>query len=111
MRLINVKQERVHLAYINGIDSLEDYQYNKELLNRERLNLIKKLENLKTTEYKTCTKNNTEFNAVSALLADKSIPENIKSGAIRSICNRIVYNKATETLDFYFINPSISNNT
>lgn len=111
MRLINVKQERVHLAYINGIDSLEDYQYNKELLNRERLNLVKKLENLKTTEYKTCTKNNTEFNAVSALLADKSIPENIKSGAIRSICNRIVYNKATETLDFYFINPSISNNT
>lgn len=111
MRLINVKQERIRLAYINGIDSLEDYQYNKELLNRERLNLVRRLEDLKTTDCKTSKNKFTEFKTVSALLADKNISESIKSIAIRSICDKIVYSKATETLDFYFINHSISNST
>lgn len=101
------KEFRIKEAYRNGIDSLEEYKQNKELLLREKENLEKQLS--------ACCHNSKEspedinaamvqrIKGVYDILASDSFDAFQKNAALKSIVSQIVYNKEEDTVDiFYF---------
>lgn len=98
------KEERIREAYVNGIDTLEEYKRNKQLISKER-------ENLKQQLLSFSISNNQELNipekkqpisdVIMALESDDF--SNIeKNEAIRSIIEKIVYDKQNETILVYY---------
>lgn len=106
LKRIVAKEERARNAYLDGVDSLEEYKRNKELLERRSTELtelitaastttvdekIAKIELLKRIE-----------NVISILESDCDFIQ--KSNALRSIVRKIVFFKDLKTLVFsYFI--------
>ena len=102
--MLETKEERIRLAYINGIDTVEDYQLNKDLINRERKELNKRLEELENTTSGSDVDINTRVKAAATILNSKTSSNEEKSLVLKSICDKIIYDKANETLEFFFIN-------
>ncbi len=102
--MLETKEERIRLAYINGIDTVEDYQLNKDLINRERKELNKRLEELENTTSSSDVDINTRVKAAATILNSKTSSNEEKSLVLKSICDKIIYDKANETLEFFFIN-------
>ena len=96
------KMSKIKEAYINGIDTLEEYKYNKDSLKKEYddiSNKINEFENINDND-----KNNSKKNMLDNIKNAFSIIENndvdvfTKNKALRSICNKIIYDKANNTL-------------
>lgn len=96
---IDKKQERIKRAYIDGIDSLEEYKTNKTILEKQRKEILKKL----TPPKNKPEKSNASIldNIKSVLLILESDTDATKKGdAIRSICKQIEYDKDNDTMSF-----------
>lgn len=103
LQLLPTKEERIRLAYMEGIDSLDDYKINKELLQKEKDNLNKKLKELESNKPDLDVDFSKEIMSVVQLLNDENVPDTKKSMALKSICQKIVYDKNSQTLDFYLV--------
>ncbi|MFA9464090.1 MAG: recombinase family protein [Velocimicrobium sp.] len=99
---IDKKLKRIRSAFINGIDTLDEYKSSKEKLESEKNDLLKYLQtsNSPTNEDKEKMISNIE-NVIS-IITDEESDMFRKSQAIRSICEKIVYNKEADEIDFFF---------
>ena len=101
------KEKRIRAAYQNGIDSLEEYRQNKNMIaaERERLNRqIKKLtENLAPAPAAGHSQEMRRriHGVVDILRSDAS--KETKSQAIRSICDKIVFDRAACKVRIYCV--------
>lgn len=94
--------ERAREAYLNEVDSLEQYKGNKE-------SIEKKIADLKALQSAERTPAAVDFDALSQKVVDvidfisneKATPQ-AKNEALRTIINKIVYEKASESLAIYF---------
>lgn len=97
---LDKKEERIKAAYIDGIDSLDEYKKNKKTIEKQRTKLEKQLalpkpESTQDTDAAILT--NIE-NVIRILEGDY---DNTKKGeAIRSICNKITYNRKEDSVIF-----------
>ncbi|MDD3340313.1 MAG: recombinase family protein [Lachnospiraceae bacterium] len=101
------KEDRIKEAYRNGIDTLEEYKENKELLVQERKSL--------ETRIAACVPFVTEvdnsrmimserISGVYDILSSDSFNAVQKSTAVKSIISKIIYRKEEDTADiFYFL--------
>lgn len=100
------KEERIKQAYRDGIDTLEEYKENKNILSREREKLesqLSKLTSHKKQNSKTIKRialNNIQN--VYEIIQDDTIPMNIRNEAIKSVVEKIVFDRENNNLDFYF---------
>lgn len=90
------KQKRIKEAYLDGIDTLEEYKTNKMKLDAERKNaeeqlsdMVNRLPNRKA-QAKTITK---RVESVYALLTDNTIDMQMKYNAAHFLINKIIYHK------------------
>lgn len=111
IKMLSVKEERIRLAYMSGIDTLEDYKINKDLLQKEALQLDARLEELTKTATEPEIDMDKEILSAAAILSDETVSDDTKSLCLKAICDRIVFDKSSDTLDFFFINRGISNGT
>ena len=96
LKNINKKINAIKNAYLNEIDTLEEYKKNKALLNLEKDKINAKLLKLnKLYKIKTETFNN--------LLKTNTISIDKKIFAIKSIIKKIIYKKSEKTFEIYFI--------
>jgi DNA invertase Pin-like site-specific DNA recombinase len=100
---LDVKSERIKAAYINGVDTLEEYKANKNAIVDERNLLIKQIKDIN----KIATKNHKpemlkRVNKVYNILMDDNADMLVKNRAIRSVCEKITYNKREGLIDIYF---------
>ena len=100
------KEKRIKDAYINEIDTLEEYRDNKAAINLQRENLLKQLEN--TAKEKTLTNEKQYETEIRHSL--KSIIQMIETNpekyveignALREHVSQIVYNKEKDHMTFY----------
>lgn len=99
LKKINKKEERIKEAYRDGIDTLEEYKSNKAILisDREKLMIIMqnrkdgKKEKLPIQKY---------YDIIEILKSDNFSVEQ-KNETLKSVCEKIVYDKKSEILDFY----------
>lgn len=101
---VGQKEKRARDAYIEGIDSKEDYKKIRELLNEERQELEDALHLLEASPQagnNDAIMLNRISNVLDMLRSDEiSIPE--KNAALKSIVDKITYNKAENHIDVYY---------
>lgn len=103
---IEQKEKRIRAAYLDGVESLEDYKYYKSMLEEEKADVAAKLAQAVSQEVtEEFDKHQLIENASQAvkLLESSTVTLEQKCDAIRSICEKITYDKETEQLSFYFI--------
>lgn len=99
---LELKEQRIKAAYVDGIDSLDEYKANKLKLEDER---IKIMEELEITEHKeeedtiSLMLDNVK-NVYDILLSDENIVK--KNNAIKSIIEKIVFHRDEMNIDIYF---------
>ena len=104
---ISSRMDRVREAYENGIDTMEEYRENKSRLSSEQEKLKAKLKELQEmqeadTEKKSSAQMLQSVQSVYSVLADPEIPYETKGQALRSIVEKIVYDKPNKKLLFYY---------
>ena len=95
------------------MDSLEEYRENKEILLKERQHLSDRLESLTICRDDTKDHGSEMLQRISSvyqlLLSDAAM--SVKSEALRSVVEKIVYDKETDVLKVYYIYSPASTRT
>lgn len=105
IKKIDVKLQRIKEAYMNGIDTLEEYKENKRIVQGEKDSLEKQLSELK--EEKSSTKNEDKdmlmrVKNVYDILSSDSVDVTTKSEVLRSVVDKIVYDREKDLLKVYY---------
>lgn len=97
------KELRIKEAYINGIDTLEEYKSNKEMINRERISLLEKIEKIKSSsndEHKQEMLKRVKN--VYDIITKDDVDNVTKNKAMKSVIEKIVFNKSEGNIDIFF---------
>lgn len=100
LRDIEKKQERIKIAYMDGVDTLEEYKSNKEILEKQKKEIMRQLTPPKQKSeksYDSILLANIE-NVINILESDTDMAR--KGEAIRSVCSSITLNKETDSVIF-----------
>lgn len=97
----NIKLERIKAAYQNGIDTLEEYKVNKKRITSsiEKIKAEMSEKNIALIDKNEYIK---KMSHVLNVIKDPAQPEDAKNRALRSIVEKIIYNKAEKRLDIFF---------
>ena len=99
------KMERIREAYLNEIDTLEDYKRNKEMLEKRRIDLQKLLDNLAASSSAAPADYKEQFlSQIQSVLniIESDAPNTLKAEALRGVVQKIVFYKDTNTLEFHY---------
>lgn len=105
IKKIDVKLQRIKEAYMNGIDTMEEYKENKRIVQGEKDGLEKQLSELK--EEKISTKNEDKdmlmrVKNVYDILSSDSVDATTKNDVLRSVVEKIVYDREKDELKVYY---------
>lgn len=108
LKKISAKEQKIKDAYINGIDTLEEYKENKMIITSEKENLITTINKLKNSEPPKMTKKQQKdilirkIKDVLVILENKKSDYIAKGNAIRSVVSRIVFDRTALSFTFEF---------
>lgn len=101
LKKIEDKERRIKLAYRDGIDTLEEYKENKQLLANEKRDFEIALTNVKS-EPDNKAEMKREIKNVYEIIVDETQDIHIRANALRSVVDKIVYDKPNDELHIYF---------
>ncbi|WP_313133764.1 recombinase family protein [Anaerocolumna sp.] len=100
---ISSKEKRIKTAYINGIDTLEEYKRNKETLLKEKEEILKQINQIKKDINEDHTPEMLQrIKEVYNIITNDKIDNITKNKAMKSILEKIVFNKREGIIDFYY---------
>lgn len=101
---ITLKETRIKEAYRNGIDTLEEYKENKQILANERFEVEKKIEKLTATQsHEQIEEQMRErIHSVYDILISDQFNDETKSEVLRSIVEKIIWYKDENTAEVYY---------
>lgn len=101
---LDLKEKRIKEAYMAGVDSLEEYQSNKNMLDSRRRELIGKLEELETDTGSPENYQEQFLENVTSVIdiLESDADNQLKGEALRSIIQKIIFCKETQTLEFHY---------
>ena len=101
---IEIKEARIKEAYINGIDTIDEYKSNKQLLINEKSKLKQQLVSLKQPSSNQEKKKEIIENSkkIYEILIDNNVSIDKKYNAINTLINHIKYDKVKEELEIYY---------
>lgn len=103
LETIKKKEKRIKDAYINGIDTLKEYQINKTILEKEKKELEEKISNIEQQKNKTKEKATIENKKrIYEILLDPNIEELEKYQIAHKLFNKIEFNKNNNELELYY---------
>ncbi|BCN30140.1 recombinase family protein [Anaeromicropila herbilytica] len=98
------KEDRIREAYINGIDTIEEYLVNKTFLANQKDTIESHLMQIQSQN--TTANNNESLNQkvknVYDILTSDTVSMTQKNLAIKSIFDKIVYDKENDNLSYYY---------
>ena len=103
------KEKRIKDAYMNGIDSMEEYKENKLLLSKERADLEERIKSTNTEpeDNMDIIKNDMKkrIQNVYEIITSDDFSNQEKSDALKSAVEKIVYKKEEEIVDicYYYL--------
>lgn len=97
---LKTKRERIKEAYINEIDTLQEYKDNKKKLDKEEKNLKEELDKLDYENQKSQRKEKTYELCKTAyeILSDDNADDKVKDDIAHKLFDKIVYDKKNNTL-------------
>ena len=96
------KERRIKQAYRDGIDTIEEYKENKDILLKERADLEKLLQQYSeevTVDKKTFAK---QIENVYDIVTNNDTEKLVRANAIRSILSKAVYDKDSDSISLIF---------
>lgn len=105
---LEIKLAKIKDAYIDGIDSLEEYKENKQRILQEREQLTIKIQNLSEASPAALSREESieklldNIRLSLEILKDENATQIEKGNAIRNIVEKIVYDKANNSYTFYY---------
>lgn len=101
---LNSRIERIKLAYMDGIDTLEEYKEKKHFIQNEIEKVNKQIDSLSSKEYEDEKKEKVYNLCESAykVLNDSNVNIDIKERIANQLFDKIIYNKKENTLYVYF---------
>lgn len=96
------KEARIKQAYRDGIDTIEEYKENKQLLNDERKALEKQLEAFSLASDDSNADMLKNISTVYDIIKDTSNDTLTRANAIRSVVDHMAYDKENDKLEVYF---------
>ena len=103
LKAIKEKEKRIKEAYINGVDTLREYQDNKIILEKEKKQLEEKISSLEPPNQEIKKKEVTENGKkVYELLLDTNIDELKKYQITHKLFSKITFNQETNELELYY---------
>lgn len=105
IKKIDVKLQRIKEAYMNGIDTMEEYKENKRIVQGEKDSLEKQLSELKEEKISTKNEDNDmlmKVKNVYDILSSDSVDATTKNEVLRSVVEKIVYDREEDELKVYY---------
>lgn len=105
IKKIDVKLQRIKEAYMNGIDTMEEYKENKRIVQGEKDGLEKQLSELKEEKISTKNEDNDMLMRVKNvydILSSDSVDATTKNEVLRSVVEKIVYDREEDELKVYY---------
>ena len=105
LQRMDMKEQRIKDAYMNGIDTMEEYKENKELLLRERENLEEKIAACSTpreSDDSIDTAMKERIRNVYDIISSSQFSDQEKNEALRSVVEKIIYDRETDTAEIYY---------
>ena len=105
LQRLDMKEQRIKDAYMNGIDTMEEYKENKELLLRERKDLEEKIAACSTpkeSDDSIDTAMKERIRNVYDIISSSQFSDQEKNEALRSVVEKIVYDRETDTAEIYY---------
>lgn len=105
IKKIDVKLQRIKEAYMNGIDTMEEYKENKRIVQGEKDSLEKQLSELKEEKISTKNEDNDMLMRVKNvydILSSDSVDATTKNEVLRSVVEKIVYDREEDELKAYY---------
>lgn len=101
------KEERIRAAYVNGIDSMEEYRRNREMIDSRRKELERLLEGLSTASMNPADYREQFLSRAHSVLdvIESDAPYELKGEALRSIVQKIILHKDTDSLEVHYYLP------
>ena len=105
---LEIKLAKIKDAYIDGIDSLEEYKENKQRILQEREQLTIKIQNLSEASPAALSREESieklldNIRLSLEILKNENATQIEKGNAIRNIVEKIVYDKANNSYTFYY---------
>lgn len=101
---IGVREHRIHIAFENEVDTLEEYKSNKERLKKARENILEQLEKLDSVKPKDGLSKNdvlSQIQTVYDVINNPDVDYEVKGKLMRSLVEDIVYDKENQQLIFH----------
>lgn len=95
------KEARIKQAYRDGIDTIEEYKENKQIIDNERKALEAQLDSLKS-DADSSDEMLQNITSVLGIIKDTSKDTLTRANAIRSVVDHCVYDKENDKLEVYF---------
>lgn len=107
LQKLEMKEKRAKDAYIDGIDSLEEYKQNKQLIQKERESIETSLAQLlasrpQTQETPDDAHMLSSIRSVKDILLSENFSPQQKNIALRSIVEKIVFDREKNHIDVYY---------
>lgn len=104
LKNLSLKEQRVKDAYLNGIDTLEEYKRNKSILENRRIELARLISELSIHSDNPEDYKEQFLSEIASVLdiIESDAPYEVKGEALRSIVQKIIFHKESKTLEFHY---------
>lgn len=99
---LNSKLERAKIAYLDGIDTLEDYKQNKTLIENQIENIRNKLNSFNENKEINLDEFKSNIEKLRKLIIDEKASNLDKIEYVKNCIEKIIFNKVSKTLEFYY---------
>lgn len=104
---LDTKEKRIKKAYMDGIDTIEEYKENKIIIANERKHLEEELKKIpEASDNKSDIKK--EISSVYDIITSDVIDDRKKANALKSVVDHIVYDRKNNEIQifFYLLKPA-----
>lgn len=101
---LDTKLKRIKEAYLNEVDTLEEYKMNRDILNQRKTELEKLIAGISIASANPADYKEQFLDQVHSVLEviESDAPYELKGEALRTIVQKIVFYKASNTLEFHY---------
>jgi len=105
LQQIALKEQRIKTAYQEGIDTIEEYKHNREIIERERDEIQQKIYELESVDMDTSDDKAImlkKIQNVYEVVSSSDYTDQQKNEMLKTIVDKYVYDKENDTLNAYY---------
>lgn len=105
LQQIALKEQRIKIAYREGIDTIEEYKHNREIIERERDEIQQKICELESVDIDTSDDKAImlkKIQNVYEVVSSSDYTDQQKNEMLKTIVDKYVYDKENDTLNAYY---------